>query len=113
MYAETLAKLIAELQKLPGIGPKSAQRIAFYILQSSKKEIEELTSAIQQAKSQLRYCSVCFNITDVDPCKICSDESRETNLICVVAEPKDLVAIERSGVYRGKYHILGGVLSPL
>ena len=113
MYAETLAKLIDELQKLPGIGPKSAQRLAFHILGSSKKEVENLITAIQQAKANLRYCSVCFNITDVDPCKICSDESRESGLLCVVAEPKDLLAIERSGVYRGKYHILGGVFSPL
>lgn len=113
MYAESLAKLIAELQKLPGIGPKSAQRIAFYLLGSSRKDIEELLSAVRQAKERLKYCSVCFNITDVDPCKICSDESRVVDLLCVVAEPKDLVAIERSGVYNGKYHVLGGAISPL
>lgn len=113
MYAESLSKLINELQKLPGIGPKSAQRIAFYLLGSSKKEIEELTSAICQAKEKLRYCSQCFNVTDVDPCHICSDESRIASLLCIVPESKDLIAIERSGIYRGKYHVLGGVLSPL
>lgn len=113
MYAETLARLITELQKLPGIGPKSAQRLAFYFLNSSFREVEQLLSAIRQAKERLKYCSVCFNITEVDPCKICADPSRDDKVICVVAEPKDLVALERSGVYRGKYHILGGVISPL
>ena len=113
MYAETLSKLIDELQKLPGIGPKSAQRLAFFILGSSKKSADELVFAIQQAKEKLRYCSTCFNITDIDPCKICSDDSRENGTLCVVADPKDLVAIERSGVYNGKYHVLGGVISPL
>ncbi len=113
MYAESLAKLIEELQKLPGIGPKSAQRLAFFILGSSRRSLDELTAAMIQAKDRLKYCSVCFNITDVDPCKICSDGSRDSKIICVVAEPKDLVAIERSGVYNGKYHVLGGVISPL
>ena len=113
MYAETLAKLIEELKKLPGIGPKSAQRLAFYILQSSERDVEKLISSIQDAKIKLRHCSLCFNITDVDPCKICSNLSRDTNSLCVVAEPKDLVAIERSGEYNGKYHVLGGLISPL
>ena len=113
MYAETLAKLIEELQKLPGIGPKSAQRLAFFILGSSRKSMDDLTAAIIQAKERLSYCSVCFNITDIDPCKICSDPSRREDFICIVADPKDLVAIERSGVYNGKYHVLGGVISPL
>lgn len=113
MYAETLNKLIEELKKMPGIGPKSAQRLAFYILRSSAQEVEKLTKAVSEAKRALKYCSVCFNITDVDPCKICSNTSREHSLLCIVAEPKDLVAIERSGEYNGKYHILGGMISPL
>jgi len=113
MYAESLAKMIEELQKLPGIGPKSAQRLAFFLLGSSRKSIDELVTSIVQAKERLRYCSVCFNITDVDPCRICSDTSRRDDIVCVVADPKDLVAIERSGVYNGKYHVLGGVISPL
>ena len=113
MYAETLNKLICELQKMPGIGPKSAQRLAFYILQSSRDEVQKLLAAIKQAKEKLKYCSICFNITDVDPCKICSDGNRDINILCVVAEPKDLVAIERSGEYNGKYHVLGGLVSPL
>jgi recombination protein RecR len=113
MYAETLNKLIAELQKMPGIGPKSAQRLAFYILQSSQKDVESLLLAIRNAKGKLTHCSVCFNITDVDPCRICSNGSRDRSLLCIVAEPKDLVAIERSGEYNGKYHVLGGMISPL
>jgi recombination protein RecR len=113
MYAESLAKLIEELQKMPGIGPKSAQRLAFYILGSSKKSIEELVRAVVDAKERLKYCSICFNITDIEPCKICCDASRQDDLLCVVAEPKDLVAMERSGVYNGKYHVLGGLISPL
>jgi len=113
MYAESLTRMIAEFQKLPGIGPKSAQRLAFYILESSKKNIDELLLSIVQAKDRLKYCSVCFNITDIDPCKHCSDASRREDILCVVADPKDLVAIERSAVYNGKYHVLGGIISPL
>jgi recombination protein RecR len=113
MYAETLNKLIAELQKMPGIGPKSAQRLAFYILQSSQKDVGSLLAAIKDAKWKLKHCSVCFNITDIDPCRICSNGSRDRSLLCIVAEPKDLVAIERSGEYNGRYHVLGGMISPL
>jgi len=113
MYAETFSNLMQELQKMPGIGPKSAQRLAFYVLQSSSKEIDKLALAIQEAKNRLKHCSACFNITDIDPCKICSDLSRETQALCVVGEPKDLMAIERSGGFRGKYHVLGGLISPL
>ncbi len=113
MYAESFAKLINELQKLPGIGPKSAQRLAFHLLGTSRKAIDELAEAMVQVKERMKYCSVCYNITDIDPCQICADESRDDATLCVVAEPKDLVAIERSGVYNGKYHVLGGVISPL
>jgi len=113
MYAETLAKLIEELKKMPGIGPKSAQRLAFYILQSSGKDVEKLVSSIRDAKERMKHCSSCYNITDIDPCKICSDRGRENGMLCVVAEPKDLMAIERSREYNGKYHVLGGLISPL
>ena len=113
MYAESFAKLINELQKLPGIGPKSAQRLAFHLLGTPRKSIDELAAAMVQVKERMTYCSVCYNITDVDPCAICADISRDDGILCVVAEPKDLVAIERSGVYNGKYHVLGGVISPL
>jgi recombination protein RecR len=113
MYAQTLNKLIEELQRMPGIGPKSAQRLAFFILQSAPRDVNRLLVSIREAKEGLRHCSVCFNITDVDPCGICSNASRDSEVLCVVAEPKDLVAIERSGGYKGKYHVLGGMLSPL
>ncbi len=113
MYAATLENLINELKKMPGIGPKSAQRLAFYVLQSSASEVQNLVRAIAEAKDNLKNCSQCFNITDVDPCKVCSDESREKSLLCVVAEPKDLVAIERSREFCGCYHVLGGLISPL
>jgi len=113
MYAETLNTLIEELKKMPGIGPKSAQRLAFYVLGSTKTEMDKLTAAISTAKEKLRYCSQCFNITDSDPCKICSDLSRDETILSVVAEPKDLMAVERSGEFKGKYHVLGGLISPL
>jgi recombination protein RecR len=113
MYAETLEQLIEELKKMPGIGPKSAQRLAFYLLNSSSAEVVKLIEAIRQAKANLKYCSSCFNITDINPCRICSDPSREHSVLTVVAEPKDLMAIERSGSYKGVYHVLGGVISPL
>ena len=113
MYAQTLAKLIDELKKMPGIGPKSAQRLAFYVLQSSPVNIQALVQAISDAKDNLKNCSKCFNITDIDPCKVCDDTSRETKTLCVVAEPKDLMAIERSREFRGHYHVLGGLISPL
>ena len=113
MYAVTLKKLIEELQKLPGIGPKSAQRLAFYFLAASKKSVEDIVASIMEAKDKITYCSVCFNVTDVNPCNKCTDESRQNDSICVVAETKDLAAIERSGAFRGKYHVLGGLLSPL
>ncbi|MFA6170272.1 MAG: recombination mediator RecR [Candidatus Margulisiibacteriota bacterium] len=113
MYADSLANMINELQKLPGIGPKSAQRLAFHLLGCTDKGIADLLGAIRLAKETIRHCSVCFNITDIDPCKVCADTNRDSASLCVVAEPKDLVAIERSGVYNGKYHVLGGVISPL
>jgi len=112
MYAEALNHLIEELKKMPGIGPKSAQRLAFYLLGSSEKQVEDLVNAIVQAKGKIKFCSNCFNLTDVEPCNLCSDESRE-NILCVVADPKDLIAIERSREFKGKYHVLGGLISPL
>jgi recombination protein RecR len=113
MYAETLQRLIEELKKMPGIGPKSAQRLAFYILQSTKRDVDLLATSMLAAKDNLKHCSVCFNITDVNPCNICANESREKKSLCIVAEPKDLMAIERSRGYNGKYHVLGGLISPL
>jgi len=112
-YAVTFRKLIEELKKLPGVGPKSAQRLAFYMLESSLDDVSKLAEAMLEAKRSLKHCSVCFNITDRDPCGICSDQSREQSLLCVVSEPKDLMAIERTHEYHGIYHVLGGVISPL
>jgi len=112
-YSSTLKKLIESLKRLPGVGPKSAQRLAFYVLESPHAEIEELTASILDAKNKIKNCSSCFNITDADPCHICSDTSRDIASICVVEEPKDLMAIERSKSYKGLYHVLGGAISPL
>ncbi len=113
MYAESLENLIAVFKKMPGIGPKSAQRLAFYILSASEMEVKMITESMHKVKSSIKNCSICFNITDNDPCKICQDASRNKNILCVVADPKDLIAIERTSEYKGLYHILGGVISPL
>ncbi|MFH1760986.1 MAG: recombination mediator RecR [bacterium] len=112
-YARSLDSLIAEFQKMPGIGPKSAQRLAFYILSITPKEVEALAGALKEAKEKLKPCSKCFNITDVNPCVICADSYRDQNIVCVVSEPKDLIAIEKTREYKGVYHVLGGVISPL
>ena len=113
IYAEPMAKLIEEFKKMPGIGPKSAQRLAFYLLDLSAAEVDKLVKAIKEAKQMLKYCSNCFNLTVEDPCAICRDESRDRSIICVVAEPKDLIAIEKTREYKGLYHVLGGVISPI
>ncbi|MGD9817201.1 MAG: recombination mediator RecR [Desulfomonilaceae bacterium] len=108
-----LASLIRSLKKFPGVGEKTATRYAFHILNAKREEIEELVRAINLVKDKLRLCSKCFNPTDTDPCAICRDTRRDDSKICVVETPIDLVAIERSGIYRGLYHILHGTLSPL
>ncbi len=112
-YAEPVAKLIEELGKLPGIGPKTAQRLAFYILNTDPGEARELARAIVNAREQIRYCSVCSNLTDTDPCHTCQDETRNRSVICVVEEPRDVVAIERTREYKGLYHVLQGSISPM
>lgn len=112
-YPEPMGRLIAEFTKMPGIGPKSAQRLAFYVLQASEGEIKELISALQETKSKVGYCSKCFNISVEDPCDICRDESRDRSRMCVVALSQDLIAIEKTREYNGIYHVLGGVISPL
>lgn len=112
-YVEPLGSLIDEFNKMPGIGPKSAQRLAFYVLQASEGEIKELVSSIEEAKKKIKYCSKCFNLTVDDPCDICRDDGRDSSRVCVVAEPKDLIAIEKTREYKGLYHVLGGVISPL
>lgn len=112
-YAKPLGHLIDELSKLPGIGPKTAQRLAFHILKSPKDKAERLADAIIQAKNTVLYCSVCGNFTDIDPCSICSLEYRDGSTIMVVEDPKDVVALEKTRGYKGLYHVLHGAISPL
>ncbi|MGZ4823621.1 MAG: recombination mediator RecR [Terriglobales bacterium] len=112
-FAEPMARLIDELKKLPGIGAKSAQRLAFYILRSSDEDAEALAAAVREVKEQLRLCSVCNNITDVDPCSYCSSPTRNQRLVCVVEEPTSIAAVEKTRQYNGVYHVLHGCLSPL
>lgn len=112
-YPKPLAKLINELSKLPGIGAKSAQRLAFHILSLENGEAERLTEAITTAKKEMKYCSVCGNLTDQDPCIICSDPSRRDDVICVVESPRDVMAMERIKEFNGLYHVLHGVISPM
>ena len=111
-YPRALNKLINELSKLPGIGGKTAQRLAFHILSLSEREAEALAEAIVSAKKNLRYCSECGNLTDQDKCLICSDATRDRSVICVVETPRDVVAMERIREYRGLYHVLHGAISP-
>lgn len=112
-YPPSLVALIRELSRLPGIGPKSAQRLAFHLFEQPSDDIERLAAALLAAKSELHTCPVCLNITDAELCDVCSDPSRDQNLICVVEEPGDVLALERSGEYQGLYHVLHGVLSPM
>ena len=112
-YPNALNKLINELSKLPGIGGKTATRLAFFILSMEEKDVEALATAITNAKKNLHYCSVCGNLTDQDPCRICSDEARDRSLICVVETPQDVVAMERVREYNGLYHVLHGAISPV
>lgn len=110
--AEPIARLIEEFSKLPGIGPKSAQRLTYYLLQSPSDRVETLAETIRALKHNLRLCSVCLNITDSDTCALCRDENRDRSRICVVEEPADILPLERTRKYRGLYHVLHGVISP-
>ena len=112
-YAEPIARLIEELKKLPGVGAKSAQRFAFHILRSSDDDAAALAEAVRGLKASLRLCSVCNNVTDVDPCAYCTSPTRNQRLICVVEEPSNIAAVERTRGYQGVYHVLHGTLSPL
>jgi recombination protein RecR len=112
-FAEPMMRLIEELRKLPGIGTKSAQRLAFHVLRSSAEDAEKLSMAIRQLKEHLHLCSICNNITDVDPCVYCTSTSRNQRLICVVEEPTNIATIEKTRSYSGVYHILHGTLSPI
>ena len=113
LTSETVDALVGELSKLPTIGRKTAQRLAAYILKMPREEVVELAKALVAAKDRVKTCSVCFNVTDVDPCPVCQSAKRDRTVICVVEEPSDVIALERTGEFRGLYHVLGGVISPL
>ena len=112
-YPEPMGRLIAELRKLPGIGPRTAQRLAFHLLDISTEEASRLTAAITEARQQVRHCSICGNLATEDPCKLCGNPGRDHSLICVLQDPRDVVAMERTHEYKGLYHVLGGVISPM
>lgn len=112
-YTQPVQALIDELGRLPGIGPKSAQRLAFHLLKTSVDDAHRLADAIVEAKAKVRFCAKCFNVADAELCPICSDDRREAGVLCVVEESRDIVAIERTGEYRGRYHVLLGAINPL
>jgi len=113
VYAIPVQELIDELGRLPGIGPKSAQRIAFHLLKITTEDAGRLASAITTVKERIRFCRLCFNVTENEECDYCSDSRRDASLVCVVEDPRDIVAVERTGEYRGRYHVLGGAINPL
>jgi len=113
IYPQSIATLIEQFQKLPSIGPKSAQRMAFHILKMPISEVQKFAEALINAKEQTKACDVCFNISNVSPCPICSSSSRDGSTICVIAETKDLIAIEKTNEYKGLYHVLQGLISPM
>ena len=112
-YAKPISRLIRELSKFPGIGEKTATRLAFQILKASSEDVHALAGSILAVKEKIKFCSVCSNITDIDPCALCGNEVRGKDVICIVENPQDLAAIEKTGEFRGQYHVLHGVLSPL
>lgn len=112
-YTKPLARLIEYFQKLPSIGPKTAMRLALHVIKMSENEVENFSSALLEAKTKISYCSQCFNMSCSDPCEICSDETRNRSVICVVGETKDLMAIEKTNEYHGLYHVLQGLISPI
>ena len=113
MYEGPIQELIDELARLPGVGPKSAQRLAFWLVKATPEDAKRLAAAIVQVKDRIAFCRECGNVADGDRCRICGDESRDRTLICVVEEPKDAATIEKAALHKGRYHILGGAISPL
>lgn len=113
MYEGAVQDLIDELGRLPGVGPKSAQRIAFHLLQADSEDVTRLVTALTEVKARVRFCEECGNVAEAEKCRICADPRRDHTAICVVEEPKDVVAIERTREFRGKYHVLGGAISPI
>ncbi len=112
-YARPLLRLLEALERLPGVGPRAAERMAFYLLRTSREEARQLAQAISEAKDRLRFCEICFNLTETDRCQICQDPARDPSILCIVEEPKDVLAIEKTGAYRGLYHVLLGAVAPL
>jgi recombination protein RecR len=112
-YPEPVARLIEALQRLPGIGPKTAQRLTFFLLKRPVDEVRELADSLLAVKDRIVSCRTCFNVTDRDPCRLCADPARDDRVLCIVEEPNDLLAMERTGEFRGRYHVLLGALSPL
>jgi recombination protein RecR len=113
MYEGAIQDLIDELGRLPGVGPKSAQRIAFHLLSAEPADVERLASTLIRVKNEVRFCRICGNVAEADECRICRDARRDPSVICVVEEPKDVVAVERTREFRGRYHVLGGAISPI
>lgn len=113
IYPKSIAALIEQFQKFPSVGPKSAQRMAFFLLRMSKNDVENFAKTIIEAKANTKTCEICFNISNTSPCEICSSNSRDRSTICVVSESKDLIAIEKTNEYKGLYHVLQGLISPL
>jgi len=112
-YARAFLSLLEALEKLPGVGPRSAERMAFHLLRTSREEARQLAQAIADVKDHLRFCEVCFNLSESDRCQICQDSSRDPSVLCIVEEPKDVLAIEKTGAYHGLYHVLLGAIAPL
>jgi recombination protein RecR len=113
MYEGAIQDLIDELGRLPGVGPKGAQRIAFHILQADPADVNRLATSLRKVKELVRFCATCYNVAEAEQCRICRDARRTDEVLCVVEEPKDVVAIERTGEFRGRYHVLGGAINPL
>src|ERR1700744_218323 len=112
-YTQSIQALMTELSRLPGIGMRSAERIAFHLLKQSPADAMKLADAIRDVKTRIKHCSICYNLTEQDPCGICSDSARDQSLVCIVEQPKDLLALESAGLYRGFYHVLLGRIAPL
>lgn len=110
--ADTIGRLIQELNRLPGIGPKSAQRLAYYLMRAPQEQANQLADAILSIKQKIKLCSICFNVTDSDPCAVCRNDQRDHSQVCVVEQPQDILAIEHTGAYKGLYHVLHGAISP-
>ncbi|MFZ9284042.1 MAG: recombination mediator RecR [Candidatus Nanopelagicales bacterium] len=113
MYEGVIGNLIEKLGRMPGVGPKSAQRIAFWILEADHGDISELANSIMEAKAKVRFCNTCFNVSEAEQCRICLDQRRDQTIICVVEESKDVIAIEKTREFKGRYHVLGGAISPI